>query len=77
MFLTPVFYPVSSLPAHYQHIVSLNPVAFVIEQSRNVVIWGTAPNWLGVLKMLLVSAIVAALGYQWFNRTRKGFADVL
>ncbi|EDT40338.1 ABC transporter permease [Burkholderia ambifaria] len=77
MFLTPVFYPVTSLPVHYQHIVSLNPVAFVIEQSRNVVIWGTAPNWLGVLKMLLVSSIIAALGYQWFNRTRKGFADVL
>lgn len=77
MFLTPVFYPVSSLPAHYQHIVSMNPLAYVIEQSRNVVIWGAVPNWTGVLTMMIVSVAVAALGYQWFNRTRKGFADVL
>lgn len=77
MFLTPVFYPATSLPQRYQHIISLNPVAFVIEQSRNVVIWGTEPHWLGLSKMLVASAIVAVLGYQWFNRTRKGFADVL
>ncbi|MBL3950244.1 ABC transporter permease, partial [Bacteroides thetaiotaomicron] len=49
MFLTPVFYPVSSLPAHYQRIVGMNPLAFVIEQSRNVVIFGTVPSWTGVL----------------------------
>ncbi|MCA3836249.1 ABC transporter permease [Burkholderia sp.] len=77
MFLTPVFYPVSSLPAHYQRIVGMNPLAFVIEQSRNVVIFGTVPSWTGVLLMMVVSVGVAALGYQWFNRTRKGFADVL
>lgn len=77
MFLTPVFYPVSSLPAHYQRIVGMNPLAFVIEQSRNVVIFGTVPSWTGVLLMMAVSIGVAALGYQWFNRTRKGFADVL
>ncbi|ERJ35778.1 O-antigen export system permease protein RfbD [Burkholderia sp. AU4i] len=77
MFLTPVFYPVSSLPAHYQRIVGMNPLAFVIEQSRNVVIFGTVPSWTGVLLMMVVSIGVAALGYQWFNRTRKGFADVL
>lgn len=77
MFLTPVFYPVSSLPAHYQRIVGMNPLAFVIEQSRNVVIFGTVPSWTGVLLMMVVSICVAALGYQWFNRTRKGFADVL
>ncbi|KVU29933.1 sugar ABC transporter permease [Burkholderia ubonensis] len=77
MFLTPVFYPVSSLPTHYQHIVSMNPLAYVIEQSRNVVIWGTVPNWTGVLSTMVASVAVAVLGYQWFNRTRKGFADVL
>ncbi|KVO52726.1 sugar ABC transporter permease [Burkholderia ubonensis] len=77
MFLTPVFYPVSSLPIHYQHIVSMNPLAYVIEQSRNVVIWGTVPNWTGVLSTMVASVAVAVLGYQWFNRTRKGFADVL
>jgi lipopolysaccharide transport system permease protein len=33
MFLTPAFYPLSSLPAQYQGIVALNPGAFVIEQS--------------------------------------------
>ncbi|KIG07755.1 ABC-2 type transporter [Burkholderia sp. MR1] len=77
MFLTPVFYPLNSLPVAYQHIISLNPIAFVIEQSRNVVIWGVLPNWIGFAKLTASSVIVAGLGYYWFARTRKGFADVL
>ena len=31
------------------------------------------PDWLG----LVVYALVAWAGYAWFQKTRKGFADVL
>jgi lipopolysaccharide transport system permease protein len=77
MFLTPVFYSVSSLPVRYQRIISLNPIAFVIEQSRAIVIWGNYPNWATVFAFLIGSFLVALAGFAWFQRTRKGFADVL
>src|SRR6266576_5448040 len=36
MFLSPLFYPVSALPKNYQLWLHLNPLTFMIEESRNV-----------------------------------------
>lgn len=44
---------------------------------REVVIWGRLPNWLGLGIYLLGATVVAWAGYAWFQKTRKGFADVL
>lgn len=77
LFLSPVFYPVSALPEHLRGWLYLNPLTFVIEQSRDVLIWGASPDWLGLGVYALVSAVVASLGLIWFQRTRPGFADVL
>lgn len=77
MFLSPIFYPVTSLPENYRCFIYLNPVAPVIEQARQVLLWGEVPN----LKVWVISfgcgSLVAWLGYFWFQKTRKGFADVL
>lgn len=77
MFLAPVFYPVTALPENMQAWLFLNPLTFIIEQARNVLIWGKAPDWLGLGSYLLVAIVVAWAGYAWFQKTRKGFADVL
>lgn len=77
LFLSPVFYPASALPVAYQPLFFLNPLTFIIEQAREVVIWGRQPDWIG-LGVYTVSAItVAAAGFWWFQRTRRGFADVV
>src|SRR3569832_1421758 len=77
MFLAPVFYPISALPERYQHLLLLNPLTFIIEQTRNVLIWGKPPDWGAGGIYLLVSLVVAWAGFWWFQSTRKGFADVL
>lgn len=77
MFLSPIFYPVSALPPKYQFVMELNPMTSVIEQVRGVLISGTLPNWHGYFLQLGGSMLVAWLGYVWFQKTRKGFADVL
>lgn len=77
MFLAPVFYPISALPERYQHLLLLNPLTFIIEQTRNVLIWGKPPDWGGLVIYFLVSLVVAWAGFWWFQNTRKGFADVL
>lgn len=77
MFLAPVFYPVSALPAELRPWLLANPLTFVIEQAREVLVWGRLPNWGGLAAYMLVASAVAWLGYAWFQKTRKGFADVL
>lgn len=77
MFLSPIFYPVSSLPDKYRTVLYLNPLTFIIEQMRAVLIWGKLPSWPGLCFMILVGMLVAWLGLVWFQKTRKGFADVL
>jgi len=77
MFLSPVFYPVSALPESVQPWLHLNPLTFIIEQTRDVLIWGRMPDWEGLTLYLIGAGIFAWLGYFWFQKTRKGFADVL
>jgi len=77
MFMSPVFYPVSALPLEFQSVMMLNPLTFIIEQLRGVMIFGQEPNWTGLGAYSLISLLVMWLGYSWFQKTRKGFADVL
>ena len=77
MFLSPVFYPVSAVPERFQSFILANPLTFIIEQAREVLIWGHLPNWLGLSAYTLAAILIAWSGYAWFQKTRKGFADVL
>lgn len=77
MFLSPVFYPATSLPEAVRPWLMLNPLTFIIEQAREVMIWGRLPDFLGLGIYSLCAVTIAWLGYAWFQKTRKGFADVL
>lgn len=77
LFLSPVFYPISALPEALRPWLMVNPLTFIIEQVREVLIWGHMPNWIGLAAYSLGAVMVAWLGYFWFQKTRKGFADVL
>jgi lipopolysaccharide transport system permease protein len=76
-FLSPVFYPISALPVEYQGWLKLNPLAFIIEEGRNVLIFGRFPDIDRWVVMLAVGLLIAWGGFAWFQKTRKGFADVL
>ena len=77
LFLSPIFYPATRLPEPYRTFIYLNPLTYVIEQSRDVLMWGRAPNWESLAIAYAISLIVAWLGFAWFQKTRQGFADVL
>ena len=77
MFLSPIFYPLASLPPRYQQIIALNPMTPVVEQARMVLLWGQAPDYWTIAGQTAGAAALAWLGFAWFQKTRKGFADVL
>jgi len=77
LFLAPVFYPMSSIPEKYHGYLLINPLTFIVEQARQVFIFGQTPDWSGLAVYAVVSLFIAWIGYWWFQKTRKGFADVL
>jgi lipopolysaccharide transport system permease protein len=77
LFLSPIFYPASALPEPYQTIIYLNPLTFIIEQARDVLMWGNTPDWAGMAYAYIISVFVSWMGFIWFQKTRKGFADVI
>ncbi|WP_426196857.1 ABC transporter permease [Pseudomonas sp. NFXW11] len=77
LFLAPVFYPITALPEDMRSWILLNPITFIIEQTREVLIWGKGPSWAGLFIYTVIASAIAWIGYMWFQKTRKGFADVL
>ena len=77
MFLAPIMYPKEIIPSVYRDWMYLNPLTVMVEASRNVLIWGKPPDW-GMLGLyVLLSGLFAWVAFAWFERSRKGFADVL
>ncbi len=77
LFLSPVFYPLSSIPEEYRWAFYLNPLTFVIESTRELLIFGQLPSTVEWGAYFAVSVGVAWAGFAWFQKTRSGFADVI
>ena len=77
MFMSPIFYPVAALPDQYHAFMYMNPLTYIVEETRNVMIWGKLIDWNAWARWTAGTAVVAWLGFAWFQKTRKGFADVL
>ncbi len=77
MFLSAIFYPLTALPEKYQGWLRLNPLVLIISESRNVLIFGALPDWFSLGVALLVGFGMAMAGFWWFQKMRKGFADVI
>ena len=77
MFMTPIFYPSSALPDNFKPLLFLNPLTPTLEQFRGILMWGQVPNPKVWLLYLAISALVAWAGFAWFQKVRRGFADVL
>ncbi|HZX80943.1 MAG TPA: ABC transporter permease [Lysobacter sp.] len=77
LFLSPVFFPLHSLPVYLQGVARFNPLTIPIEESRKVLLWGQWPDFglLGIYSV--VSLVVFVIGFAVFQKVRRGFADVL
>lgn len=77
MFLSPVFYPLEVVNQDVRWLFYLNPLTFIVQQFREVMLWGRLPDWWGLAIYSGIALLVAWLGLLWFQKTRKGFADVI
>lgn len=77
MFLSPIFYPITAIPERFRPFLHLNPLTPVLEQSKDLLFWGRVPSPLDWAVAVLAGWACAWLGYLWFMKTRRGFADVV
>lgn len=77
IYMSPIFYPASVLPKEVRPYLFLNPLTFIIEQMRDIILVGNTPAWLRLGIFTAISFMIAWLGFYWFQKTRKGFADVI
>jgi lipopolysaccharide transport system permease protein len=77
MFLSPLFFPASALPGDWRVVVDINPLAPPIEQFRELVVWGRLPEAGALMRSGILGVLTAWAGYAWFQKARRGFADVL
>ena len=77
LFLSAIFYPIESVPEKYQIWFYFNPIAFTVDQFRSAFMWGESPELKWFAVYYPVSIVISWLGFFWFQKTRKGFSDVL
>jgi lipopolysaccharide transport system permease protein len=77
MFLSPIFYPISSIPKELQYLYLFNPISYIVEDMRRIIIWGQYPNWNWLIWGSLIGITLSFIGYIWFQKTKKAFPDVM
>jgi lipopolysaccharide transport system permease protein len=77
MFLTPIIYPESAVPARYRSFTSANPFTALVRSYRRILLEGLAPDWPSLLYFTAWAVVMFGFGYWWFAKSRKNFADVI
>jgi lipopolysaccharide transport system permease protein len=77
LFISGIFFPLSAVPEAYRLFIQLNPLTVILENSRKTLMWGAYPDWEWMALIGLLSLIVLQLGYAWFMKTKRAFADVI
>jgi lipopolysaccharide transport system permease protein len=77
LFLSPIFYSSARIPEAFRTFYFLNPLAYLLEMSKQPLFLGIAPDWMLLGLLMLLGWLVAWAGHLWFVRSKAGFADVL
>jgi lipopolysaccharide transport system permease protein len=77
VFMTPIFYPAEALPASMRSVLAFNPLTSIVDNTRRVTVQGRLPDWPALGISAICGLVAALLGYAWFIKTKRGFADVI
>lgn len=77
MYMTPVIYPAELVPQALRFLLWLNPMAGLVAASRNIILYGTPPDWSPLLTTGVTTLVVLALAYVAFKHREPAFAEVV
>ncbi len=76
-FITPIIWPADRVPEKFRFLVDYNPLAFLVEAYRNLILDGELPGTMAVIYFSLLAVALFAVGLAVFNRVKHGFVDQL
>ena len=76
-FTSAIFYAPESIPEPFRSLQAFNPMVSIVENFRRIVLWGTLPTWAELALWLPITGLIMVLGYAFFMKTKKAFADVI
>jgi lipopolysaccharide transport system permease protein len=76
-YVTPVFYSLSSVPERYRALYALNPMTHLLQAYRDVLLFGTHPQWLSLVALAIVASVLLAFGHWFFKKQSLRFVEEL
>ena len=77
MFATPVIYPVSRIPEQWRWLLTLNPMTGIVEAFRYAIVPAGEFPVRALSISIVLSLVVFGIGFYWFRRTERVFADLV
>ncbi len=77
LFVTPVIYPVTSIPQQFQWLLYLNPMTAIINMMRSSFLNTSPINWPLTFLSLAVCLVAFVIGFAYFKSTEREFADII
>jgi lipopolysaccharide transport system permease protein len=77
LFLSPVAYPATLVKGSWQYVYALNPMVSVIGGMRWAILGTHAPHAGQIAVSVASVAIVLTVGFVYFRRTERYFADIV
>ena len=74
-FLSPIVYPLTTVPENYLPYYMLNPVTVVIQMYRDILLYHTAPDPADLAFAFLVGSAIILIGSVVFKRLERRFAE--
>jgi ABC-type polysaccharide/polyol phosphate export permease len=76
-FITPILWPAGRVPEDWRFLVDYNPLAFLVESYRRLILDGELPGAEAALYFSLFSVALLVVGFTVFTRLKHNFADLL
>jgi lipopolysaccharide transport system permease protein len=74
-FLTPIFYDASAIPERHRWLLGLNPMTYLVDAYRAVLVDRRLPDWRFLCVLGFCSMVLLLLGYAVFMRARYRFVE--
>jgi len=77
MYVTPIIYPISSIPEKLRWVAEINPITPIVETFRTGFLGAGNANWAGLAYSAIFTLVVLFIGVVIFNRVEKTFIDTV
>ena len=78
MYASPVIYPISEIPEKYKLYLAWNPLTFIVESYRELLLGhSTGCSTEFAIPSIVVSLIIFTLGLALYNSTQRTYVDMI